>query len=249
MLVVFAVVALTRVALGDAPHGYLTPSLELVQPLAHLAFPPRRRPHPHAVHLLGLGHLALDQRGDEGQGPPPGLAGISATVILLVIYLVVTLAAQAFAGEGTTGIGLLNPAHAVRRHLRPRHGRVRLGHHRLGLLPPPPFDGAYLRGRLRSDDDPADRPHGPLHGRLQGVAGLLRQGPPAVPHADGGHPHDGGDLGGHVRRHELPLERQRHRRLRHRHWHLDRLLLRPDGLHLHLVLPQGADPQRAATSG
>ena len=41
----------------------------------------------------------------------PGLAGIIATVLLLATYALVTIAAQAFAGVGTTGIGLANPAH------------------------------------------------------------------------------------------------------------------------------------------
>jgi len=41
----------------------------------------------------------------------PGLAGIIATVLLLATYGLVTIAAQAFAGVGKTGIGLANPAH------------------------------------------------------------------------------------------------------------------------------------------
>ena len=40
----------------------------------------------------------------------PGLAAIVSTVLLLVIYFIVTLGAQAFAGVGKTGIGLANPA-------------------------------------------------------------------------------------------------------------------------------------------
>src|SRR5664279_2217022 len=37
------------------------------------------------------------------------LAAIISTVLLLVIYFIVTLGAQAFAGVGKTGIGLANP--------------------------------------------------------------------------------------------------------------------------------------------
>ena len=40
----------------------------------------------------------------------PGLAAVISTVLLLIIYFVVTFAAQAYAGVGTTGIGLANPA-------------------------------------------------------------------------------------------------------------------------------------------
>ena len=41
----------------------------------------------------------------------PGRAAILSTVILLVTYAMVIFAAQAFAGIGTKGIGLANPAH------------------------------------------------------------------------------------------------------------------------------------------
>ena len=39
----------------------------------------------------------------------PGRAAIISTVLLLVTYVLVILAAQAFAGIGTKGIGLANP--------------------------------------------------------------------------------------------------------------------------------------------
>jgi amino acid transporter len=39
----------------------------------------------------------------------PGRAAVISTVLLLVTYVIVTLAAQSFAGVGTTGIGLANP--------------------------------------------------------------------------------------------------------------------------------------------
>jgi amino acid transporter len=42
----------------------------------------------------------------------PGRAAIISTVILLVTYVVVILAAQAYSGLGTTGIGLRNPNHS-----------------------------------------------------------------------------------------------------------------------------------------
>ncbi|MGC9963635.1 MAG: APC family permease [Acidimicrobiales bacterium] len=113
MLVVFAVVALTRVGLGDAPHGYLMPRLSWFNPLQAHSFS-------NLVDGLILmlfiywgwdTSLSINEETKD-KDRVPGLAGITSTVILLVIYLMVTLAAQAFAGEGTTGIGLLNPAHA-----------------------------------------------------------------------------------------------------------------------------------------
>ncbi len=111
MLVVFATVALIRVGIGDAPHGYLTPSLSWFDPLHH------RFSNLVDGFILMLfiywgwdTSLSINEETSDKERTP-GLAGISATVILLSIYVVVTLAAQSFAGVGTTGIGLLNPAH------------------------------------------------------------------------------------------------------------------------------------------
>jgi amino acid transporter len=42
----------------------------------------------------------------------PGRAAIISTVILLVTYVIIILAAQSFSGIGTTGIGLQNPNHS-----------------------------------------------------------------------------------------------------------------------------------------
>ena len=39
----------------------------------------------------------------------PGQAAVIATVVLLAIYVLVTTATQAFAGVGSTGLGLSNP--------------------------------------------------------------------------------------------------------------------------------------------
>ena len=60
-----------------AGRGHLTPSVVLVQPVPHPQLQRlRQRLHPDAVHLLGLGHRGLGQRGDQGHdqdaraGPP-----------------------------------------------------------------------------------------------------------------------------------------------------------------------------------
>jgi len=42
----------------------------------------------------------------------PGRAAVRSTIILLVTYVLVTVAAQAFAGVGEEGIGLANPEHS-----------------------------------------------------------------------------------------------------------------------------------------
>ena len=59
----------------------------------------------------------------SGPDPQPGLAAIISTVLLLVTYFVVTLAAQTFAGVGTKGIGLANPSNSERRVLGARARR------------------------------------------------------------------------------------------------------------------------------
>jgi amino acid transporter len=112
MLVVFAVVALFRVFTGDAPHGYSTPSLSWFNPM-----------HAHSFSGVVDGlilmlfiywgwdtSLSINEETADNKRLP-GLAGIISTVILLCVYFLVILAAQSFAGVGSSGIGLTNPAH------------------------------------------------------------------------------------------------------------------------------------------
>ena len=73
MLAVYAVVALVRVALGHAPPGHMVPTLSWFNPTTVSPSGTRRRSRPDAVHLLGLGHFALGERGDERQGPTTGI--------------------------------------------------------------------------------------------------------------------------------------------------------------------------------
>ena len=53
----------SRERLGS--RGSPGPGVVLVQPLQRLVLFVRRRPHPHALYLLGLGHLGVGQRGDR----------------------------------------------------------------------------------------------------------------------------------------------------------------------------------------
>ena len=111
MLAVFSVVAITRVAIGHAPPGHMVPSLSWFNPttLSPSAF----------VNGLVLmlfiywgwdTSLSVNEETSDKERLP-GLAGIIATVLLLATYALVTISAQAFAGVGTKGIGLANPAH------------------------------------------------------------------------------------------------------------------------------------------
>ena len=56
-----------RICPGRAPD----PGVVVVGPLRRLVLAFRRRPHPDAVYLLGLGHLGVGQRGDSQQARLP----------------------------------------------------------------------------------------------------------------------------------------------------------------------------------
>jgi amino acid transporter len=110
ILAVFAAVALIRVAAGTAPSSHLVPGWAWFNPFSGPSF----------SKVVGGLLLMLfiywgwdtsvsinEETTDRTRNP--GLGAIISTVLLLVIYFVVTLGAQAFAGVGTKGIGLANP--------------------------------------------------------------------------------------------------------------------------------------------
>ena len=70
ILLLFSIVALVKVGSGHAPAGHLTPSAEWFNPFHHLSLHELHgRVLPDVVHLLGLGHVGLGQRGDQGLAP------------------------------------------------------------------------------------------------------------------------------------------------------------------------------------
>ncbi|MGO9456552.1 MAG: APC family permease, partial [Acidimicrobiales bacterium] len=111
ILAVFAVVALVRVAVGKAPASHLALSWSWFNPFNGPSF---------SKIIAGLTLMLFiywgwdtsvsvnEETTDKNRNP--GLAAIISTVVLLVIYFIVTLGAQAFAGVGKTGLGLANPA-------------------------------------------------------------------------------------------------------------------------------------------
>jgi len=111
MLLIFSVVALVRVGTGHHPAVSLTPSASWLNPFGM----------PFSSFASGLILMVFIYWGwdtalsvnEETKDPSktPGRAAILSTIILLVTYAVVIFAAQAFAGIGTTGIGLANPNH------------------------------------------------------------------------------------------------------------------------------------------
>ncbi|HYA69357.1 MAG TPA: APC family permease, partial [Acidimicrobiales bacterium] len=113
IMVAFGVVALVRVFTGHAPPSHIDPRLSWFNP-AGISF---------SALMSGLilmlfiywgwdTSLSINEETSDKKRLP-GLAGIIATFILLAVYALVTLAAQSFAGVGTTGLGLANSANAT----------------------------------------------------------------------------------------------------------------------------------------
>jgi amino acid transporter len=112
MLLIFSVVALVRVGIGHHPAVSLHPSLSWLNPFGM----------PFSSFASGLILMVFIYWGwdtalsvnEETKDPAktPGRAAILSTIILLVTYGIVIFAAQAWAGVGTSGIGLANPNNA-----------------------------------------------------------------------------------------------------------------------------------------
>jgi amino acid transporter len=110
-LALFAVVALVRLGVGHAPASHLVPSWEWLNPFKGPSF---SKVIEGLVLMLFIywgwdTAVSINEETDD-QTRNPGLAAIISTVLLLIIYFVVTFAAQAVAGVGKTGVGLANPA-------------------------------------------------------------------------------------------------------------------------------------------
>ncbi len=109
MLVVLAVWALVRVGSGHHPHESLSPTLSWLNPFSVSSF---------SAFVSGLilmlfiywgwdTAVAVNEETAD-RAKTPGRAAIISTVLLVCMYVLVIFAAQAFAGVGTTGIGLGN---------------------------------------------------------------------------------------------------------------------------------------------
>ncbi len=112
MLLVLSIVALWKVGAGTAPPGHLTPSLSWFNPFHNFS---------GTGFMAGFTVMLFIYWGwdttvsvnEETKDPhtTPGRAAVLSTLVLLVTYAVVVLATQSYAGIGTSGIGLRNPAH------------------------------------------------------------------------------------------------------------------------------------------
>jgi amino acid transporter len=108
MLLVFSLTALIRVGTGNHPAGSIAPAWSWFNPMqgGFSGFV-------SGIILMLFIYWGWDTAvavNEETKDPAktPGRAAILSTVILLVTYVIVILAAQSFAGVGTTGIGLGN---------------------------------------------------------------------------------------------------------------------------------------------
>ena len=112
-LVVFVVAAIVAVATGSAPEGATVPQLDWFNPFAFTS----ASGFVEAILLALFIYWGWDTclaLNEETKDPErtPGRAAILSTVILLVTYVGVTVAAMAYAGLGTAGVGLGNETNA-----------------------------------------------------------------------------------------------------------------------------------------
>jgi amino acid transporter len=111
MLTVLSVVALVKVAGGSAPVGHINPSWSWFNPFGGS----------FSSFIAGLTLMLFIYWGWDtsvsvneetaNKHVFPGRAAVISTLVLLAVYEVVILATQSYAGLGTKGIGLGNPAH------------------------------------------------------------------------------------------------------------------------------------------
>jgi amino acid transporter len=109
MLLVFSVVALVKVGAGNAAAGSITPSWSWFNPFDVPDFSSFIRGLVLMLFIYwGWDSAVAVNEETKDRTSTPGRAAVISTVMLLVTYTVVTLAAQAFAGVGDKGIGLGN---------------------------------------------------------------------------------------------------------------------------------------------
>jgi amino acid transporter len=112
VLVAFAVYALVKVYSGDAPDGSLRPSLSWLWP-SGLDWSSVTEAVLLAIFIYwGWDTAVAINEETKDPGRTPGRAAIISTVLLLASYAIVSVATVAFAGVGTTGIGLGNEDNA-----------------------------------------------------------------------------------------------------------------------------------------
>jgi amino acid transporter len=112
VLIAFAVYALVKVYAGDAPDGSLHPSLSWLWP-SGLDWSSLTEALLLAIFIYWGWDtaVAINEESDD-PARTPGRAAILSTLLLLGTYAIVSIATVAFAGVGTSGIGLGNEENA-----------------------------------------------------------------------------------------------------------------------------------------
>jgi amino acid transporter len=113
VLLIFAVVAFAKIGAGKAPAGHLTPSAEWFNPFHHLSFTSFMIGFTLMLFIYWGWDTAVSVNEETKDSTrTPGRAAVLSTLILLATYAIVIVASQSYAGIGTHGIGLGNPANS-----------------------------------------------------------------------------------------------------------------------------------------
>jgi amino acid transporter len=110
VLVIFAVTALVHVYGSNPPPTAIKPSLDWFNPFKVADL----NTFAQGIILMlfiywGWDSAVAVNEETKDRDKTPGRAAIISTVLLLITYVIVTLAAQSYAGVGDKGIGLANP--------------------------------------------------------------------------------------------------------------------------------------------
>lgn len=109
MLLIFSVTALVSVGQGHAPAGHLAVRASWFNPFAVGSFGSLSAGLLLAIFIYWGWDTAVSLNEEtKDSGAIPGKAAVLSTLILLVTYVVVTVAATSYAGVGTKGLGLAN---------------------------------------------------------------------------------------------------------------------------------------------
>ncbi len=110
-LAIFSVICLVKVYAGHAGSLAIHPSLSWFNPFGEgMTFSALSAGFLLAVFIYwGWDSAVAVNEETDNKAVTPGRAAVLSTVILLLTYVIVTVAAQAFAGVGDKGIGLTNP--------------------------------------------------------------------------------------------------------------------------------------------
>ena len=231
-LAVFSIVALARVYIQN-PIGSVHPSLSWLNPLDISSFGALTSGLLLAIFIYWGWDTAVSVNEEtEDATKTPGKAAVVSTLLLLGIYVIVSIAAQAY-----HGVEFLNENQDdVLSALGKRRPAV-------GTRQDPDHRGADVGLGLDADDDPPDHAGEPLDGRARRDPEALRAHPPALPDAERLHDLDVHHLDHLLRDAELP-QRVDPGGLGHGDRFRDRVLLRADRLRVHLVLPARAAAER-----